>query len=170
MIGPNMNAGSSALVRIYEGEHGRLKRLLRRMTGSAEAAEDIVHDAVLKLHGRDMSGNDVGLLVRTAQNLARDAMRAEKVRSAYAGSVMAEQLSSGPIAPDEVIAGQQELNDLLTALKTLPERTRRIFLMSKVDEMTYPEIARTLRVSVSTVEKEMVSALEFCRAWRRRRE
>jgi RNA polymerase sigma factor (sigma-70 family) len=160
---------SAGLVGIYASEHGRLRRLARRITGSAEAAEDAVHDAFLKLSGREVRAADVGLVVRTAQNLARDAARAERVRRLHASKVTLEQVAPGAVAPDDDLAGRQELADLLAALRSLPDRTRRVFLMSKVDEMTYPEIARLLDVSVSTVEKDMISALDFCRAWRRRR-
>lgn len=160
---------STALSGLYAAEHGRLKRLVRRITGSPEAAEDVVHDAFLKLNGRNVGASDIGLIVRTAQNLARDLMRADRVRSVYASKVTDEQVSGGIAPPDEEVAGRQELGALFEALKALPERTRKIFLLNKVDEMTYPQIARDLGVSVSTVEKEMISALEFCRSWRKRR-
>ncbi|GGE48650.1 DNA-directed RNA polymerase sigma-70 factor [Agaricicola taiwanensis] len=155
---------------IYATEHGRLRRLVRRITGSAETAEDIVHDAFLKLSDRTIGAEDRGLLVRTAQNLARDQLRAERVRTAYAGNTMAEQLTPGFALPDEEVAARQELNDLLTAIKNLPPRTRKILLMSRRDGLSYPQIARELDVSVSTVEKDMISALEFCRTWKRRRD
>jgi RNA polymerase sigma factor (sigma-70 family) len=161
---------TSALASIYSVEYGRLRRAIRRITGCREMADDALQNAYVKLHGREIDGRDVGLLVRTAQNLARDAMRADRVRAAYAAKVTSDQIASGGIAPDEAVAGRQELGALLDALKALPERTRRIFLLNKIDGMTYPQIARLLGVSVSTVEKEMISALEFCRAWRRRRD
>lgn len=160
---------SSALPGLYASEHGRLKRLVRRITGCPEAAEDVVQDAFLKLSDRRLGASDVGLVVRTAQNLARDLMRAERVRSVYASKITDHQMTAGRAAPDDEVAGRQELGALLEALKALPERTRRVFLMNRVDEMTYPQIARALGVSVSTVEKEMISALEFCRSWRKRR-
>lgn len=161
---------SSDFARFYEAEHGRLSRLLRRMAGSAEAAEDIAHDAFLKLSGRNIGEADIGLLVRTAQNLARDAKRAERVRAAYAGGIIPDEMTPRAIAPDEATAAKQELLELFEALKTLPQRVQRVLLLSRLDEMTYPQIAKKLGVSVSTVEKDMVSALEFCRAWRRKRD
>ena len=161
---------AQGLLRIYENEYVRLQRVVRRMTGSVEAAEDIVHDTFLKLNGRDIGSGDVGLLVRTAQNLARDVLRSQQVRHAYAASMTAEQIAPRTATPDEEVAGKQELNDLLNALKSLPRRTQQVFLLSKLDEMTYPQIAEKLGVSVSTVEKDMISALDFCRAWRRRRD
>lgn len=159
---------SSALSGLYATEQGRLRRIARRITGCRETAEDVVQDAFIKLAGRRVEARDIGLVVRTTQNLARDAVRAARVRTVYASKVTDEQVVAGIAAPDEAAAGRQELGALFEAITALPERTRRIFLMNKVDELTYPEIARRLDVSVSTVEKEMISALEFCRAWRRR--
>jgi RNA polymerase sigma-70 factor (ECF subfamily) len=160
----------SGFSRLYAAEHGRLSRILRRITGSADVAEDIVHDAFVKLSSRQIAPSDIGLLVRTAQNLARDMRRAERVRTAYAVGVTSDQGYVGEALPDEAMAARQELADLFEALKSLPERTQRIFLLSKIDELSYPQIAAKLDVSVSTVEKDMVVALEFCRTWRRRRD
>ncbi|WP_020181470.1 sigma-70 family RNA polymerase sigma factor [Methylopila sp. M107] len=161
---------TSALTDLYALEFGRLRRLARRITGCRETAEDVVQDAFFKLSGRSIEERDIGLVVRTAQNLARDAMRAERVRALYASRTTPEQMTAGPVPPDEAAAGRQELGALLEALHTLPERTRRVFLLNKVDGRTYPEIAELLGVSVSTIEKEMISALQFCRDWRGRRE
>lgn len=160
----------SDVSRIYAAEHGRLSRILRRITGSTEAAEDIVHDAFVKLSARQIALSDIGLLVRTAQNLARDQRRAERVRTAYAAGVMPEQGPVGEASPYDAMAARQELQDLFDALKSLPDRVQRVFLLSKMDEMSYPQIAEKLGVSISTVEKDMVVALEFCRTWRRRRD
>jgi RNA polymerase sigma factor (sigma-70 family) len=160
---------SAGALDLYVTQGGRLRRLLGRLTGSAETAEDILHDAIVKLHGRSVGTDDIGLLVRTAQNLARDQLRAERVRRTYAEAVVHEQVAPGVSSPEDACAGRQELADLLDALKALPERTQRIFLLSRVDERSYPEIAQMLDVSVSTVEKDMISALDFCRTWRRRR-
>ena len=159
----------SVLSGFYASEHGRLRRIARRITGRHDDAEDVVQDAFVKLSGRQVGADDLGLLVRTTQNLARDAMRAARVRTAYAAQMTDDQLSPDAAAPDQTTASRQELGALLAAIEALPERTRRIFLMNKVDELTYPEIAKRLEVSVSTVEKEMISALSFCRDWRRRR-
>ncbi|RYG00151.1 MAG: RNA polymerase sigma-70 factor, partial [Chitinophagaceae bacterium] len=45
-------------------------------------------------------------------------------------------------------------------LLSLPEMTRRIFLLSRFDEMTYPEIARALDISTRTVERHMSTAFK----------
>ncbi|NJL50420.1 MAG: RNA polymerase sigma factor [Bacteroidales bacterium] len=163
-------SSATELLNIFGAEQGQLQRLVRRITGNTHTAEDVVHETFLKLMNRDVGERDVGLVVTTARNLARDAMRAERVRASYAESVSSEQIQAGEVGPEDAVASRMELHALLRALETLPRRTQRILLLSRIDGMTYPQIARSLGISVSTVEKEMISALEFCRNWKRRRE
>ncbi len=50
------------------------------------------------------------------------------------------------------------------AVGRLPSRCRQIFLLSREDGLTYPEIARVLGISVKTVETQMGRALKSLRA------
>jgi len=94
---------SSALSGLYATEQGRLRRIARRITGCRETAEDVVQDAFIKLAGRRVEARDIGLVVRTTQNLARDAVRAARVRTVYASKVTDEQVVAGIAAPDEAV-------------------------------------------------------------------
>lgn len=49
------------------------------------------------------------------------------------------------------------------AIASLPENTRRIFVMNRVDGMTYREIAESLGISVKTVEAHISKALKTLR-------
>ena len=58
----------------------------------------------------------------------------------------------------------EELNrQLLDAIEQLPEQCKRIFKMSRFDEMKYAEIAQILQISVKTVEAQMGKALKILR-------
>ena len=46
------------------------------------------------------------------------------------------------------------------ALERMPEQRRRIFLMSREEGMTSPEIAAKLNISVRTVEQHIYKALQ----------
>ena len=46
------------------------------------------------------------------------------------------------------------------ALGALPERTRTIFLLYRVEELCYREIAEQLGISIPAVQKHMAKALE----------
>ncbi len=49
------------------------------------------------------------------------------------------------------------------ALDDMPEATRRIFMMSRIENKTYAEIAAETGVSVKTVEYRISSALRLLR-------
>jgi RNA polymerase sigma-70 factor (ECF subfamily) len=52
---------------------------------------------------------------------------------------------------------------LRSAILELPPEVRDTFQMSRVDGLTYPEIARALEISVKTVEARMGRALRLLR-------
>ena len=52
----------------------------------------------------------------------------------------------------------------MAAIENLPEKVRRAFIMNRFQEMSYREIADELGVSVSSVEKYMITALKTLRA------
>jgi len=52
---------------------------------------------------------------------------------------------------------------LLNAIEQLPEQCKRIFKMSRFEEMKYTEIAAMLNISVKTVEAQISKALKILR-------
>ena len=55
---------------------------------------------------------------------------------------------------------QQEID---TAIDSLPERCRLIFVLSRFEEMSYQEIADHLEISIKTVEHQIGKALRSLR-------
>jgi RNA polymerase sigma-70 factor (ECF subfamily) len=49
------------------------------------------------------------------------------------------------------------------AIDALPEKCRLVFLLSRMEEMSYGEIARELDISVKTVENQIGKALKLLR-------
>lgn len=52
---------------------------------------------------------------------------------------------------------------LEAAIASLPEGQRVVFLMNRIDKMTYKDIAKTLDLSVKAIEKRMQKALSILR-------
>lgn len=52
---------------------------------------------------------------------------------------------------------------ITTAINTLPKQCRRIFVMSRYQEMKYSEIAEALGISVNTIENQISKALKILR-------
>jgi RNA polymerase sigma factor (sigma-70 family) len=160
-----MSAKLTALLPLFLAERGRMIRLIDRIVKCRATAEDLAQDAFLRLWGRVVTDKDRSLLFRTAQNLAIDHVRTQRVRVRYREAIAAEQIAAAAPVPDATAATREEIKSLLQALRTLPERTQRTFLLNRLDGYSYPEIAKALGVSLSTVEKDMMRALEVCRTW-----
>ena len=61
-------------------------------------------------------------------------------------------------------AEHREIYELTNKLiEQIPERCRQVFIMSRDKGLTYKEISNELGISVSTVEKRMITALKFLR-------
>ena len=59
---------------------------------------------------------------------------------------------------------QHELEEnIVAAIKSLPDQCRIIFVMSRYDELRYAEIASHLNISVNTVENQISKALKILR-------
>ncbi|MBF9239287.1 RNA polymerase sigma-70 factor [Hymenobacter sp. BT683] len=53
----------------------------------------------------------------------------------------------------------------LAALDRMPPKRRQIFILSRQQGLTYPEIAQQLNLSVKTVETQIMQSLKFLRAF-----
>ena len=63
-------------------------------------------------------------------------------------------------SPQELLEEKQFKEKLTQSLNQLSEKERIVFLMNRIDNLTYHEIADQLSVSQKTVEKRMHQALK----------
>jgi RNA polymerase sigma factor (sigma-70 family) len=63
------------------------------------------------------------------------------------------------MSPERVLQGREQMARAMAALNELPERTRRVFILVRFEEMSYKLVAQRLGVSVSAVEKHVMKAL-----------
>ncbi len=127
--------------------------------GDLDTAEDIVQDCFVRLwqHGADDSR---AFLYAAVRNASIDHLRR---RHPEVLSFEPRDLD-GIISDDEAQARSEEEARLWAAIDSLPDRCRRVFLMSKRDGMTYARIAAELGISVKTVEHQVSKALRRLRS------
>ena len=65
------------------------------------------------------------------------------------------------ISPERVLAGRQQLGRAFELIASLPPKTREVFVLHRFEDMTYRRISEELRISVSSVEKHIMAALEI---------
>lgn len=141
----------------------RLKTVLRHRGASPEHAEDLVQEAVLRLHVYTRNTGPVvdreAFLMRTVLNLAVDAHRRGHLDRYEEESVETLRLADLGPSPDEVLAAEQRLLHYGAALERVSWRTREVFFMHRLQGFTHAEIAKQLGISVSAVEKHVASAV-----------
>ena len=102
----------------------------------------------------------VGLLYKIAIDLFVTKNRHLKVVESF---TMQEHNNDLAQSPEEQLAYQELKMRYESALLELPESQRTVFLMSRMDELKYHEIADRLQLSVKSVEKKMTLALKYLR-------
>lgn len=155
---------ADTVTKIYRDHHGWLSGWLRRKLGSSFDAADLAHDTFVRLMAGRRQGAGAeprALLTHIAKGLVVDHWRRRALEDAYQAA--AAQLPAREVPSPEVRALILEtLYAIDATLRTLPAKTREIFLLSQFDGMAYADIARAQRVSLATVKRHMQKALTAC--------
>jgi RNA polymerase sigma factor (sigma-70 family) len=148
-------------------------KLLRFRGKTREDAEDLVQEAVLRLHVYMQNGGEVhdhkAFVIRTAMNLAVDAHRHAHGHLYESAPVDEFQLPDLTPSPDEVLAAEQRLHEMKDALDRVSVRTREIFFMHRLHGFSHAEIAQKVGISKSAIEKHIASAVTILAMERVRR-
>lgn len=149
---------------IFRAHYSSLVGAAARLVGSRFAAEEIAQDVMLELWRRreslTITGSLRGYLHQAVRNRALNRLRQERTARE------AEPFVRPPAAAaaTDGATGSRELREAVSAaIAALSEPQREVFLMSREDGLTYPEIAGLLGISVKTVEARMGRALRALR-------
>lgn len=151
----------SPLDQAFREEGPALLRYLRRQVGQ-DAAADMLQDVFTRVAGSPQSdrlGNPAAFLRRVARNLVIDRFRRRKTAEIVVFPLDEEVHGASPPAQELDIEARDLLRVYEAAVDALPEKTRRVFLMHRVDELSYRDIHEELQISIATVEYHMIKAL-----------
>ena len=137
----------------------KMRRFAHGLTGSLEAAEDLVQEACARLlHQPDEKDSYLDRwLFRTIRNLHVDQIRKKAVTEKYSDHMAAEAGSDGldGNAHMEVL---QELDHVRSAITRLPEEQRTVIILIGIEGFSYRETAEILGVPVGTVTSRLARA------------
>ena len=138
-----------------------LLRLLRSKGRSREDAEDLIQEALLRLHlyaKINVVVNEEAFLRRAVRNLAIDDYRRNRAvlgREVQIDDVERQHPLIAPSpSPDEVLDSQQRLNELTAMLDAVSRRTREIYLACR-SGYSYAEVAGDMNIAKMTVRRHM---------------
>lgn len=145
--------------RIYSDNSTRIRNFLYYKCGNLEKAEDLMHEAFIKLWEnclKVLSEKAPNFLYTVANRLFINDINHQRVVLSFEKSQKPERTSENP----EFIMEEMEFKFRLEhAIAGLSEGQRQVFLMNRIDKLSYKEIAETLEISVKAVEKRMHNAL-----------
>jgi RNA polymerase sigma-70 factor (ECF subfamily) len=137
-----------------------LRNYLYYKCGDSDLATDIVQDVFLKVWEKpiDVTSKTIkSLLYKMVNDAFFDHLRKNKVANKYLSRLDLNLNSNGP---DDILEFEELKQQYETSLATLGEKQRCVFLMSRMEDLTYKEIAGRLSISVKAVEKRMSQALK----------
>lgn len=131
-----------------------------------DLAQDIAQECFARLWRQRthwLDGRSVRpFLFRVAHNLACNERRNARVRSRW---VISEGVGAQRTSPSVAqIYDAEALDDEATrAIDALPERRRQVFVLARLEGLSYREIAEVLGISLQTVANQMSAALAHLR-------
>lgn len=153
-------AEGGRLAALYEAHAPEAARLAFLLTGDRALAEDVVHEAFVRLFGRfrDLRHPEAfrAYLRTTVVNLTRSHFRRRRVERAYV-----EREGRAPNVPPADPAGRQEMWD---ALQSLQPRQRAAIVLRYYEDLTEAQTAEILGCAVGTVKSLVSRGLDRLRA------
>jgi RNA polymerase sigma-70 factor (ECF subfamily) len=158
---------TSHLSTLYSEHHGWLYGWLRGKLGNRADAADLAQDTFLRLLGkREVTPlaplrEPRGYLATIARGLLIDRYRRQALEQAYL-EALAQQAEATTISAETHAIIIETLLAIDRLLDRLGARTRAIFLLAQIEELSYVDISRRLGVSLPTVKKHLVRAYTEC--------
>ena len=148
---------------LFDAYYDELQHFIYFKSGDTEIAEDIVQDAFLKVWEMRLKvkvETARALLYTIAANLFSNRYKRMKLNFKLHQTIVEDRTFETPEFEMEIKEFDMKLQRVLSELG---ENSRVVFLMNRMDQMTYGEIAVALKISVKAVEKRMKKALEHVR-------
>jgi RNA polymerase sigma-70 factor (ECF subfamily) len=139
-----------------------------RFVQNMPIAEEIASDVMYKIWQNRHQGYQIETfreyLYTATRNTALNYLKQQQTRKKFSDE-WAEQLRDELIeeTPLDAIISEEEQAKLNNMMDALPEQCRKAFVMSRIEEMSYDEIAAQMDISVNTVKYDIKTALQKLR-------
>jgi len=160
-------ASSHDFASLYRTTVAPLRRYLGRLLGNTAEAQDVAHDAYLRVYpaeGKKPAENPEALLYTTARRLAINRLKRRSISPISGGELDPETSASATPGVAQQVMARQEWALLESAIADLPAGCRNVLLLRKVEMLSHQQIADRLGIAISTIEKQHARALRLLRA------
>jgi RNA polymerase sigma-70 factor (ECF subfamily) len=156
-------SGSREFNDVYREVFPILYRVAFRIVGTEEGAQDVVHDAFIRLWEKCIpfpSEDDAKYwLIRVVKNASLNcAKRSQRERKAYERTL--RELGPEPDSGERDAIRKESRAEVIEALAKLPKPLRETLTLKEYGDLNYKEIGRTLGISESNVKVRVFRARE----------
>ncbi|MBV6641940.1 MAG: sigma-70 family RNA polymerase sigma factor [Cyclobacteriaceae bacterium] len=128
--------------------------------GDNQSANDVAQDAFVALWNNCSKvtlETARAYVYKIANNLSMSLKRHDQVKLKY--NNQAVKLNQTSESPEYLMLENEFMDQLNHAISSLPDKQREVFLMNRIEKLTYREIAEIKGVSQKAIEKLMHKAL-----------
>ena len=159
VVDASAGSGAEAAVgALYRAQAVGLIRLAYLMLGDRAAAEDVVQDAFCGLYRRWDRLTDPGSALSYVRASVLNGCRTGLRRRALGRRVTGYQPPSG--SAEAAVLGREEREQVMRAVRRLPDRQREALVLRFYLELPEPEIARVMGIRPGTVRSAIYRALK----------
>ncbi len=157
----------SNISKAFVEQQGPLKVFISRLVRRPQDIDDIAQETFVRAFLAEQKGgieHPKAYIYRVARNLAFEILTK---KSAQLTSYIEDYTDKSILQSGEDVEGNAILSEKFTRVKAaiaeMPPQCQRVFIMHKVYGFKYKEISQQLGISVSTVEKHIMTGLKKCR-------
>jgi RNA polymerase sigma factor (sigma-70 family) len=155
-------AHRNAVGGLFRAHHPWLCARLRQYLGTHSSVEDIAADAFIHLlEAPGPIREPRALLTTIARRLIFQLWRRRDLERQHLDQLQHADRPATP-SPEELAQLTQALHSLDRTLSRLPGKVRASFLLSRIDGLTYPQIAAELGISQRSVSAYMIRSQALC--------
>ena len=142
----------------------RLLNFIYRFLNDLDRSEDLVQDTLLKLYTHKDSYKEIAKfstwLYTIAANLARTELRKIKRRKTFSITELSHDDREFIIESTDVVPGQEDFSqnfekNVQRALAELPDDFKTIIILRDIQELSYDEISKIVKVPLGTVKSRI---------------
>lgn len=157
----NQNLTAAEFKVLFDEYFHAIKSFVYYKVGNVGLAEDLAQDAFIKLW-ENRSGikkeTVKSYLYTIANNLTINNLKRKQLRYKFENQIIVFTEKENPEFKLIQKEYEAKLNDVIA---DIPEGSREVFLMNRIEGLKYKEIAERLNLSVKAIEKRMSKAIHI---------
>lgn len=155
---------NQALHQAYETHQDALLGFIQKRLNDQSSSADLLHDLYIKIQSvspEEEIKYPKAYLYRMANNLVIDQIRLRRKTTSESECIEVSQLDEN--SPEKIADYAQQLDIVTKAINELPDKTRDVFKLQRLQQVDKADVANKMGISVNMVEKHLRKALAYCR-------